>query len=313
MISPESVIILIACILIIVKASDWIIKAGSNIAKEIGITDYLIGFAIVAFGTSLPELATAIFGSLRGETRLVLGNLIGAGILDATLVLGLMAIFGQNITISGQMFKTFDQTMMTSLAIVLLPLVLGFDGVISRIDGIILVAAYAVYLAILIRREEHFKHYKHIVKRDVVKDIFILIIGFPLLLVSAKYLVNAAIDLSLGLGISSYIIGLSVLALGTTFSELIIELRSVVKSRTNIGFGDVLGSLIANVSLILGIAAIIFPIEVKVTSYIISALFLVMATFVALLFLQKKTVTWKEGLALIMIYITFLISEVILV
>ncbi|MFH1072387.1 MAG: sodium:calcium antiporter [Nanoarchaeota archaeon] len=312
MVSLLTIVVMIVAIFVIVKCADYIIKAISNFSREFGVTEYLLGFVIVAFGTSIPELSTSIFGSIKGQGNLVIGNLIGAAILDTTLVLGLMAIVGRNIVIKGKMFKTFDQALFVTLAIVILPLILSFDGMLSRFDGILLLVAYAIYLIILIEREETFKHHKHIVMKNIRKDIIVVLICFPLMLVAAWFLVNSAVSIANELAISPFIIGMSILAIGTTLPELLVEIRSVHKGRKSVGFGDVLGSLIANVSLILGISAIINPINVGLSSIMMSSLFLVTSTFVALLFLQKRSVTWKEGMALILIYVTFIMSEVII-
>ncbi|MBN2422928.1 sodium:calcium antiporter [Candidatus Woesearchaeota archaeon] len=312
MINLIDIIYLIATVLVIVKCADFILKAAANIAKELGISEYFIGFGIIAFGTSLPEIATAIFGSIAQKGSLIFGDLIGASILDMTLVLGIMAVAGGNILIEAKMFRVFDQALFMSLGITLLPLFLGLDGKITRIDGIFLLIAYLIYLIVLIKREEKFKHHKHIVKKEFLKNIIILVVSLPILLLCAKFLVSIVTKIGVYLQISDFIMGLTILAFATTFPELTLEFRSILKGRRNIGFGDVLGSLISNVSLILGIAALINPFELRLESFITANLFLVLSTFVALLFFQKKSVTWKEGLALILIYITFVISEVVI-
>ncbi|MEK6916773.1 MAG: sodium:calcium antiporter [Nanoarchaeota archaeon] len=296
---------------IIVKCADIILKAAANIAKEFGISEYFIGFGIIAFGTSLPEMATAIFGSLSNKGPLIFGNLIGASILDMTLVLGVMAVAGGNIIIEAKMFRVFDQALFMSIGITLLPIFLALDGKITRLDGVFFVMAYLIYMVLLIAREEKFKHHKHVIKKELFKNIGKLVISLSLLLISARFLVDIVVKIGINLKINEFIMGLTILAFATTFPEMILEVRSILKGNRDIGFGDVLGSLIANVSLILGIAALINPFEVQVSSFITANLFLTLSTFVALLFFQKKHVTWKEGLALILIYVTFVISELV--
>jgi len=313
MIEITSIFILLSSIFIIVKAADFIIKAISNISKEFGITEYFLGFVIVAFGTSIPELATAIFGSIAKKSNLILGNLIGASILDITLVLGVIAIIGKHIKIEGKMFRTFDQTLFMTLGMVLLPFILGLNGKFSRLDGIILLIAFGFYLFMLIEREKKFRHIKRVVLKDIHKDIIILVISISALLFGAKFLVDSAIDISASLNVSPFIIGILVVSIGTTMPELTIGMRSVIKRVKNIGLGEVIGSIITNMLLVLGIAALINPFVFDKRVFISSALFLITLTFVGLLFLQKKIVTWKEGFALIFLYITFLISEVIFI
>tara|TARA_Y100000310_G_C20655360_1_gene801703 strand:- start:44 stop:985 length:942 start_codon:yes stop_codon:yes gene_type:complete len=313
MIELTTIFILIASILIVVKSADLIIKSTSNMAAEFGVTEYFIGFAVVAIGTSLPELVTAIFGSIAKQSNLILGNLIGANIIDATLVLGLMAIIGRRIKIEGSMFRTFDETLFMTLGIVLLPLILGLNGRISRLEGIILLLAFGFYIFRLIKREETFRHKKHIIIKEIRKDIILFCLALPLLLLSARFLVSSAVEIASALNISTYIIGITVIALGTTIPELTVETRAILKGKKGIGFGTVIGSIITNISLVLGIAALINPIVFTQSIFITAGLFMITSTFVALLFLQKKEVTWKEGMALVLIYLTFILSEVIIV
>lgn len=312
-IDATQVFIIIGLLFVLVKAADYVGRAASNMAREFGITEYLIGFFIIALGTSFPELMTSIFGSLNGESNLVLGNLIGANIIDATFVLGIMAIVGRKIKIEGRMFRTFDETLFMTLGLVVLPFLLGLDGELSRYDGAILVFGFILYAYKLIKREERFRHIKRIKWKEMALDILVLIIGIPVMLVSAKFLVDNAIGFAHQYNIATYTMGVIFLAIGTTLPELTMEIRAVMKGRKNVGFGDIIGSIIANISLILGIAALIHPLGFTRTIFITSALFMITSTFVALLFLQKEYVTWKEGLALIMIYITFIISEIILI
>lgn len=313
MISTTDIIIIIASIFLLVKSSDWIIRSVSNIAKEYGLSRYFLAFVIIALGTSLPELTTALFAASIKEGGLILGDIIGGNIVDVTIVLGLMALIGRKIKIKGIMFKTFDETLFLTLGVLTLPLLFGIDGVISRVEGFLLIVSFGFYISKLINREIGMIHRKHLVKRDIYKDVLFLIIGIPLLLISAKMIVTLFTKIAHSYGISTYVIGLVVLALGTTIPELSIQIRSAMKGEKEIGFGNVVGSIIVNVSLILGIGAMINPIKVESAVFMTSALFMLVSSFVALLFLEKSHITWKEGLALLMMYLLFLISEIIIV
>ena len=311
--TPEVFLIFVASVIILVKSADLIIKASSNMAHELGVTQYFIGFSIVAVGTSLPELVTGIFASLSDEGTLILGDVLGANLLNVTLVLGVMALVAGVLHIRGKMFKTFDKMLFVTLLMLTLPILVGINGTISRVEGGLLIALFLFYTGLLLHRERTFRHRKHIIAREIVKDVLYLLIGIPGLLVSSYYLVKSALEIASIFNVSSYIIGLTVVALGTTVPELVVGIRSAMGEEKKLGFGNVLGSIIANMTLIIGVAAVIRPIVYEPVAFLSAAVFVMMATFVALLFLQRTKITWKEGLALLFIYVTFVVTQIIVV
>lgn len=305
-----SFVIAIVSLIIIMKAATYAINAISNYAKTAGISEYLIGFLVVSIGTSLPELSTAIMGSLAHQGNLILGDLIGANIINVTIVLGLTAIIGKKIIIKGDFL---DKTVLTTVAIVILPLILGIDGKFSRIDGIILLVVFILYILKLLKQEGTLGHIKkNIPIKEIWKDMFVFLGSLFALLLSAKWFLISCFQISSFFRIPTFIMGLVFVAFGTTVPELTVGIRSVLKGHNHIGFGTILGSIIANITLILGIAAILNPISFERTTFITSALFMLTAVIIAILFLKKKEITWQEGLALLLVYITFLVSEGIL-
>ncbi|MFQ5474604.1 MAG: sodium:calcium antiporter [Candidatus Nanoarchaeia archaeon] len=304
--------VFVMSLLVLGISAQWIIKAASNIARQLGVSTYFIGFSIIAIGTSLPEMVSGIFASLEQHGTLVLGNVLGANLLDATVVIGLAAIVGRKVTISGKLFKTFDETLLMSLGILLFPFLLGMDGVLSRLDGSILLGVFGFYVWRLYNRAEDGHGRKHLVWGQLLKDIFFLAVGMPALIIAAHVFVGAATQLALDAGISLFIIGITIVSLGTTLPELVVQMTAVLDNKSGIGFGDTIGSIISNITLVLGVAAIINPLVFEPVSFLTAAAYMFMATFIALLFLHRRVITWKEGVALFVIYGTFLISEVFL-
>ena len=302
----------ILSIFVVGISANWIIKASTNLAKQFGVSSYFIGFTIIALGTSLPELVTGVFASVAGKGTLVLGNVLGANLLNATVVVGLAALLRRKVHISGRLFKTFDETLLISLGMLLVPFILGIDGELSKGDGLLLVLMFCVYVYRLYQKSVQEEHRKSIVYSQLVKDFVFLAIAIPALLLGAKYFVDTAVGLAAGWGISLFIIGITIVSLGTTLPELAVQLTAVFKRRGGVGFGDSIGSILTNITLILGIAALINPIKFEPATFLAAATFMFMATFVALLFLHRRAITWKEGLALVLIYATFLVSEVFL-
>jgi len=307
-----TILTFVISLLAIAISANKIIKAATNLAKQYGISTYFIGFTIIAVGTSLPEMVTGVFASLADEGNLVLGNVLGANLLNATVVIGLAAIIGRKVHISGHLFKTFDETLLMSLGMLIVPFLVGMDGVLSRGDGILLIIVFIFYISRLYASVTAESHRKNLNFAHLMKDIAYLVIAIPVLLLGAHYFVVAATDLALGWGIPIFIVGLTIVSLGTTLPEMAVQVTAVVKHKGGVGFGDSIGSILCNITLVLGIASIIRPIVFEPATFLTAASFMFMATFVALLFLHRRAITWKEGLALILIYATFLVSEVFL-
>ena len=293
-------------LVIIMFSASYIITAASDYAKKTGVSDYLIGFLVLSIGTSLPELTTAFVASFSGAGNLVLGDVLGANIIDVTIVLGIMSIVGKKIFVHG---KILTETLFTVMIMVILPFILGFDGLLSRRDGIILVVSFLVYIISLLKKEGKFGELKKQLHwKDIWQDMFIITGCVIALLLSANWLIHAARNIAYMMDIPEFIVGLVLVAVGTTVPELTVELKSVISGSTGIAFGDILGSVVTNSSLVLGIAAILNPISFERSGFINSASFMITAVFISLLFIKKKEITWQEGIGLLMIYITFILT-----
>jgi cation:H+ antiporter len=296
-----------ASLLIISNSAAYIIMAISDYAKKTGISDYLIGFVVVSLATSLPELSTAIIASVTNSSDLILGNIIGANINDVTIVLGVTAIIGKKLFIHG---KVLTKTVFTVLFMSALPLIVGVDGYVSRIEGIFCILAFIFYIVRLIKKEGKLGHVK---KQVLLKDVWVdmLVIGGTVaaLLLSTNWLLISTKRIGEILHINPFFTGMIIIGGATTVPELIVNLKSVLGGTSGIAFGDVLGSVVANSSLVLGIAAVIQPIRFIPGPFITSAIFMVTTVYIALLFIMKKSIDWQEGIGLLLIYATFLVRE----
>tara|TARA_Y100000310_G_scaffold83483_1_gene80161 strand:- start:6766 stop:7653 length:888 start_codon:yes stop_codon:yes gene_type:complete len=292
------------------KSASYAINAIIDYAKKTGISEYLIGFLVVSIGTTLPDLSAGIFASLSGQGALILGDVIGSNILDVTVVLGIAAVIAKKVKVHG---KIVDRTMFTTLFMVLLPLLLGLDGIISRLDGMILLTAFLVYLSRLLKREGELGKVKKDVKwKNIWKDMFVFVGSLIALLLSARWLVISTLRLSYIFNIPVFVMGLVFVAFGNTTPELMVQIKAVMSGHTSMGFGNILGAVVANSTLVVGISSIINPIIFDKKAFMIPALFAVTAVYIGILFIKKKEVTWQEGIALFLIYATFLASEIFL-
>ena len=300
----------IACVLslvIVLKSSDLAIHGISNYAKKVGISEYLIGFLVVAVGTSLPELVAAVTGAFAQQTGLVLGTVIGSNISDLTLVLGILAIAGGRISIEHPIVgKTFFRT----LVLVALPLILVSDGALTRPDGFILLAGFFAYVASLWLKEGQLGKMKKNVKlQHVWRDGFIFAGAVVALLVGARLLIYSSSQIAAIAGISPYVIGLTLIALGTSLPEVMVEVKSIIKGISSLAFGDLVGSIVANSTLVLGIVALINPIKIDPWTVALASAFMIGTVLLGLYFMTKKTITWKHGVLLVGIYAVFFVVQ----
>ncbi|MBW3004584.1 sodium:calcium antiporter [Candidatus Woesearchaeota archaeon] len=304
-------IVCVLSLIIVLKSSDLALYGISNYAKKIGISPYLIGFLVVAIGTSLPELVASITGAFAGQTEIALGTIIGANISDLTLVLGIMLLVGRTINVEHPIVgKTFFRTLM----LVSLPLILVSDGALTRPDGIILTGGFIAYIASLWLQEGKLGKMKKDVKlKTLWKDGLIFAGCVVALLLGARWLIYSASQIATLVGISPYVIGLTLIALGATLPEVTVQVKSVLKGISSLAFGNLIGSIVANSTLVLGIVAIIRPIEINPWSIAPAAAFMMGAVFLSLYFMTKKTITWKHGIFLVAIYAVFFAAQFLII
>jgi len=301
-------IVAVLCIFVIMKSAGFAITAIASYARKTGLSEYLVGFLIVSVGTSLPELSTAFFASTAGHGGLILGDIIGANIIDVTLVLGISAIIAKKIKTEG---KIINKTLLTVFGIAILPIILGVDGTLSRLDGILMIIAFLFYVGNMLWSEGKLgKIKKNVAWKDIWQDMVVFLGCLIALLLAARWLVMSSVFIAQDLGVPVYIVGLVFVALGTTVPELTVQLKSIIKGLHGIAFGNILGSVIVNTSLILGFAAIVNPIKIELAGFLTAGLFMVLAVSVAIFFMERKEITWKHGIMLVSIYVVYLVAVI---
>jgi len=291
---------------VIMKSAGFIILSITDYAKKSGISEYLLGFVIVAFCTSLPELSTAFFSSIVGKGELVLGDVIGANIIDTTIVLGLVAIIGKKMEVGGKKI--------TSIFILpILLLIFGSNGIISRIEGVILIISFIVYIGSLILQEKgENKLVKDIKFKSIWKDIVIFGFALAALLLASRWMVFSSLTIASYFNIPHFLIGLIIVAFGTTIPELTVEIKSVLSGVKQIAFGDIFGSFVTNICLVVGFAALINPITFDLFTFYNSMFFMILSIAVSLWFMKGKVILKKHGYILLGIYVIFLITQILI-
>lgn len=315
-------LVLVISSIVLIKTADFTIHSLRRISLKLKLDVFFVSAIVIALGTCLPEIVVAITSSLEGRPSLSLGNVLGANIANVSLVVGLSGIIlgGVNLRI-----PDFGREVKSVWLAVSLLVLLMLDGVISRVDGLILIFAYAIYITLFLSegesKKEHLSFGRHLFKPHfefvnnidfkLTEELVKLFVSLMVLLFSAEIVVKSAVNLTSFLHFSVFDIGLVFLAVGTTLPELAFSIRSIEDHQPSMFLGNILGSLIANWTLIVGIAALISPIVVESWLHYFIPLFLFILIFLAFShFLKSKNRLERwEAIVLFSFYLVFLIIE----
>jgi len=321
---PSIIISILILSFVLIKSADLVIVAIRRISRDTSTKTFVISALILAIGTSFPELSVSITSALEKTPNLVLGVIIGSNIANIALVAGLTGFVAGKIRVSGDYLK---RDVWIALLAGILPLILIIDKVLSRVDGLILIAVYFAYATSFFRRRfiqigreqkeesfiyRFFRKFNHIAterRRELGK----LFLGIALLLFSADSIVKLSSALANFANIPIFTVGLLLLAVGTSLPEFAFSLRSVEEHEPSMFFGNLLGSTIANSTLIIGVASVLAPIEIiAVNEYFKAVVAFVVIFLVFFIFIRSKhRLDRWEALVLILLYVTFLVAEFI--
>lgn len=296
-----AVICLVAGFALLVKGADWFVSGASGLARRLGVSPLIIGLTIVAFGTSAPELAVSVTAALDGANEIAVGNVVGSNIFNLLVVAGVSAILCP---------LAADRTLLrrdwpcSALAAIILTAMLMFGNNITRFESIILLVLFAGMLVWQIRgtsvptennAEEHRPGW--LLAVGIVGGIACIVIG-------GQLSVNGATELARAFGWSESLIGLTIVAIGTSLPELVTSIVAARRGENEIAMGNVIGSNLFNILGILGISALLNPITVAPTAVIDAALLTVMSLvfwFVA----RRGTLPRAAGITMVMIYVAY--------
>ena len=250
--------------------AEWLVRGASRFAISLNIKPVVIGLTIVAFGTSTPELVTSVIAGINHFSDIAMGNVIGSNIANIGLILGLSAIV-RPLSID---MKLLYREMPIVVGISVLLYSMGWDGVLSRQEGVILLAGILIYTCyvyfVALKEskavEQEYEEFIGTKYNSIKKDIFLIMIGLGALVGGAHLLVHSAMYIARVAGISELVIGLTVIAVGTSLPELATSMIAAIRKESDISVGNVLGSNIFNILAVLGIAAIIRPLQVNTAS-----------------------------------------------
>ncbi len=306
-----NILILIVGLIVLIFGGDFLVKGSSSIALRLKISPLVVGLTIVAFGTSTPELLISIKSALSGSPDLAMGNVIGSNICNLALVLGISAIISPIFVQENSLKIDWPMTMGSSLLLYLLVR----EGFVDSYEGILFIGILIIYIIFIIRKSRKDLKTAKVLEKEfdlpetsntLLKDLSYIILGSAGLYFGAEWFVDGAKDLAISMGIEERVIGITVLALGTSLPELVTSSVAAFKKETDLALGNLMGSNIFNILSILGITSIIT--EIKVNDVILGTdiIWMLGITLVVLpLMLTRRQIGRVDGIILLMIYIYY--------
>lgn len=310
MTGPEIILYSIGGLVLLFIGAEGLIRGSSNLAIKIGITPLVVGLTVVAFGTSAPELVVSLKAALLGNSSISLGNVIGSNIANIALILGVAALIRPLDVHANVIMREIP--IMIGISILLIIFLL--DGEIGFIDGVIFVTGIVIYSIvniILARKEKNpqvdaeFKEGLES-KLSIPVSILFLVVGLGLLILGANLFVQSAVAIAKLFNVSDAIIGLTIVAVGTSLPELITSVVASYKKEADIAIGNVVGSNIFNILSILGITALVIPVSSAGISYVDLGIMLITAIVLLLLSKTGFSISRTEGALLLFGYVAYI-------
>ena len=314
------IFILLAGLLMILFGANWLVDGSSSIAKRFGISEFVIGLTIVGIGTSTPEMVVSFLSSFQGKADMAIGNIVGSNIFNTMMILGVTALIAPLAITKSNLKKDIPLNIIVTLLLIILGMNFTLFGKgedqLSRLDGVILLGVFAWYIWSSFRSDnadpeedgDGIKEYKTGI------SVLLIVAGLAGLIIGGRLFVNSATELAKMFGVSDKFIAITVMAAGTSMPELATCVVAALKGRGQLALGNVLGSNISNILLILGGAALINPLSFSGMSYVDLGAVLLSALFIlgsAYLFKKKQLDRFEGAILLLMeaAYMWYLIAN----
>ncbi|MBE0514731.1 calcium/sodium antiporter [Sulfurimonas sp.] len=305
-------VIFIAAMTALIYGADFVIKESERIALHFDISHYVIGATLIAFGTSLPEMAASMMASYAGKSEMAVANVVGSVIFNITLVLGIVFFISKKMVPKRDLFSLDS-------AWVVIPVVIFFimiqDGEISRVDGVLYLLLMTSYLIFLFGSSK--ETLQSDIDEELVREKFnwgltiaLLLVGFVLTIGGANFVVESGTNIARSFGISEWIIGLFLIALGTSLPELVVSIVAIKKGNAEMSIGNIIGSNVANFSMVLGSASLVSPLIVDLVATKFDLLIMAAAS-IALVFILANKLYNRVGAIFLLIILALFIQNAV--
>ena len=291
----------------LIVGADFIVNKSERIAVHFNISEFVIGATIVALGTSLPEMAASIAASVDNKPEIAVANAIGSNIFNITLVLAIIFLISKKITPKRDFFAK-DTTW--ALVPIILFLLMSIDGVISFLDGILLLILMLAYMLFLFEDSEG-------LGVDEIPDdttegfkwsstVGLLLLGFAFVVGGAHFAIESASDIALEFGVSEWAIGIIMISFGTSLPELVISVSAAFKGKVDMAIGNIIGSNLANTTLVIGFAALVNELPISLAENAFDLATMTAATIMLIYITANKLYSRPAGISLLLLLVLFL-------
>ena len=302
------IIIFIISMGALIYGADFIIQESEKIALHFNISPFIIGATLIAVGTSLPEMAVSMSASYKGNGDIAVANVIGSTIFNISLVLGAVFLIAKNVNPKRDIFA---QDSAWSLFPILIFILMGIDGKLSRLDGGLFIILMGGYLLFLIQSNQIESEIDDNITKEKFgwsKSIILLIIGFIFVVGGADFAIDSATNIAKELGVSEWIIGLFLVAFGTSLPELTVSIKAARANNADMAIGAIIGSNVANFTMVLGLSSIIQPLNVDLHTNFFDVTAALIATIMLVFITANKLYSKSAGIAF-MVILTLVIAN----
>lgn len=312
------IVFLIIGMVLLVKGADYFVDGASSLAKILGVSALIIGLTIVSFGTSAPEASVSVFSQIRDSSDISLGNVIGSNIFNTLVVLGLSAIFAP-IAVHFNLVKR-EIPFMIGVTVFLFLLSLFFNGeyqyALLRIEGIVLLILFIFYLYMNYVNAKQGKEVTIEIEEVVdpvplKQSIILLIVGMVMIIIGGEFVVYGAKSAAIHIGVSEAMVGLTIVALGTSLPELVTSVVAARKNENEIALGNVIGSNIFNVLFILGLGSTIKPMEIRSEALVDFIILIVITLVISFSIFKYRKIDKKQGIIYLAVYVAYFLFVVL--
>ncbi len=303
----NNIFIFAAALFMVIRGATWATTYATRIAESFRLSKYAVGFIIVAVISILPETFISVNAAINGIPSFGLGMLFGSNIADLTLIFAMIVLFaGRDIKVESKILKNH----VAYPFLLLLPLILGLDGHFSRIEGAALIVVGAIFYYVALKSGVDGGAVSSSGQNNRVKNFLFLLLSMTILLIGSHFTVTSATALAQAWGVSPIFIGMFIVALGTTMPEFFFSLKAVKKQDDSLAVGDLLGTVLADATIVVGILALVAPFSFPQKIIYITGAFMVVASFILLQFMRSgRTLARREAWMLLAFWLLFVFVE----
>jgi cation:H+ antiporter len=291
-------IIFIASLSALIYGADFVVNQSERIALYFKISPFVIGATLIALGTSLPEMSASISASMKGQSDMAVANVIGSNIFNIALVLGAVFLVSKKIEPTRDIFAKDSAW---GLFPILVFIIMSLDGVLDRFEGVLFLIMMGAYVMFLIDSASDLSSEveEHKEKFAWSSSIMFLVLGFTLIVVGGNYTIESGANIARSFGVSEWIVGMMLIALGTSLPELVVSIKAAMKGQAEMSIGNIIGSNVANFTMVLGSASLVAPLDIDLSKNAYDILMALIVSFMLVFITANKIYNKSTGIVLL--------------